>query len=162
MVAAITAGPLAWWAATAATPAAPTVTTGPSARAVSDLMPMFLLASAIRALLETGLTLHGSLTSQLATGALLAATANNLPVAAAIAPAGTPALWAAILATTIGPVLLVTGLGGHTDHPADRARRQRAAQRPAIQRHRTGTGPRPARRGHPRAPHHRSAPMTVG
>jgi arsenical pump membrane protein len=109
MVAAITAGPLAWWAATAATPPAPAVSTGPSARAVSDLMPMFLLASAVRALLGTGLTLHCGFTGQLATGALLAATANNLPAAAAIAPAGTPALWAAILATTIGPGLLVTG-----------------------------------------------------
>ncbi|HEY3033820.1 MAG TPA: hypothetical protein VGJ54_04080, partial [Streptosporangiaceae bacterium] len=31
------------------------------------------------------------------------------PAAAAILPTGTPGLWAAILATTIGPGLLVTG-----------------------------------------------------
>ena len=32
-----------------------------------------------------------------------------MPAAAAIVPAGTPGLWAAILATTVGPGLLVTG-----------------------------------------------------
>ena len=34
---------------------------------------------------------------------------SNLPAAAALVPAGTPGLWAAILATTIGANLLVTG-----------------------------------------------------
>jgi arsenical pump membrane protein len=109
LVTAITAGPLAWWAAAGATPAAPAVTAGPSARAVFDLVPMFLLASAIRALLGTGLALHGSFPRQLTTGALLAAAVNNMPAAAAILPAGTPGLWAAILATTIGPDLLIAG-----------------------------------------------------
>lgn len=109
LVTAITGGPLAWWAAADATPAAPAVTAGPSARAVFDLVPMFLLATAIRALLGTGLALHGGFTRQLTTGALLAAAVNNLPAAAAILPAGTPGLWAAILATTIGPDLLITG-----------------------------------------------------
>ena len=109
LVTAITAGSLALWAATGATPAAPTATAGPSVRAVSDLVPMFLLAAAIRALLGGGLTLPGSFTSPLTTAALLAAATNNLPAAAAILPAGTPGLWAAILATTIGPGLLVTG-----------------------------------------------------
>ena len=109
LVTAITVAPLAWWAGTTTTSAAPAVTAGPSARAVSDLVPMFLLASAIRALLGTGLALHGSFTGQLAGGALLAAAVSNLPAAAAIVPAGTPGLWAAILATTIGPGLLVTG-----------------------------------------------------
>ena len=70
---------------------------------------MFLLASAIRALLGTGLALHGSFPRQLTTGALLAAAVNNLPAAAAILPAGTPGPWAAILATTIGPDLLIAG-----------------------------------------------------
>ena len=109
LVTAITVAPLAWWAGTAATSAAHAVTVGPSARAVSDLVPMFLLAAAIRALLGTGLALHGSFTGQLAGEALLAATISNLPAAAAIVPAGTPGLWAAILATTAGPGLLVTG-----------------------------------------------------
>jgi arsenical pump membrane protein len=109
LVTAITVGPLALWAATGTTSAAPIGTTGPSVRTVSDLVPMFLLASAIRALLGTGLTLPGSFTGQLTTGALLATAASNLPAAAAILPAGTAGLWAAILATTIGPGLLVTG-----------------------------------------------------
>jgi arsenical pump membrane protein len=109
LVTAITVAPLALWAGTAATSPAHAITAGPSARAVSDLVPMFLLASAIRALLGTGLALHGSFTGQLAGDALLAAAANNLPAAAAIVPAGTPGLWAAILATTVGPGLLVTG-----------------------------------------------------
>jgi arsenical pump membrane protein len=109
LVTAITVAPLAWWAGTAATSTAHAVTAGPSPRAVSDLVPMFLLASAIRALLGTGLTLHGSFTGQLAGEALLASAVSNLPAAAATVPAGTPGLWAAILATTVGPGLLVTG-----------------------------------------------------
>jgi arsenical pump membrane protein len=109
LVTAITLTPLALWARTDATSPAHAVAAGPPARAMSDLVPMFLLAAAIRALLGTGLALHGSFTSQLAREALLAATINNLPAAAAIVPAGTPGLWAAILATTIGPGLLVTG-----------------------------------------------------
>lgn len=110
LVTAVTAGPLAWWAAAGAAQAAPAVTDGgPSARAVSDLVPMFLLASAIRGLLGTGVVLHGGFIAQLTAGTLLAATASNLPAAAAILPAGRPGLWAAILATTIGPDLLVTG-----------------------------------------------------
>ena len=64
---------------------------------------------AIRALLSTHLALHGSFTSQLTDGTMLACGASNLPAAAAILPAGTPGLWAAILATTIGPNLLITG-----------------------------------------------------
>jgi arsenical pump membrane protein len=109
LVTATTLGPLALWAGTAATSPAHAVTAGPSARAVSDLVPMFLLAAAIRALLGTGLALHGSFTGQLTGGALLASAVSNLPAAAAIVPAGTPGLWAAILATTVGPGLLVTG-----------------------------------------------------
>jgi hypothetical protein len=46
---------------------------------VFDLVPMFLIASGIRALLGTGLTLHGSFTSQLADGAIVACAASNLP-----------------------------------------------------------------------------------
>ena len=109
LVTAITIGPLAWWAGTAAASPAHAITAGPSARAVSDLVPMFLLAAAIRALLGTSLAPHGSFTGQLTGEALLAAAISNLPAAAAILPAGTPGLWAAILATTVGPGLLVTG-----------------------------------------------------
>ncbi len=109
LVTAITAGPLAWWAGTTAASPAPAAAAGPSARAASDLVPMFLLASAVRALLGSGLTLPGSFTGQLTAAALLATATNNLPAAAAIVPAGTAGLWAAILATAIGPDLLVTG-----------------------------------------------------
>jgi Na+/H+ antiporter NhaD/arsenite permease-like protein len=76
---------------------------------VLDLMPMFLAASAIRALIGTALVLHGSFIRQLAVGSTLAAAISNLPAAAAMQPAGTAGLWAAILATTIGPNLLITG-----------------------------------------------------
>jgi arsenical pump membrane protein len=100
LVTAITVGPLAMWAAHA-DPA--------PARAVLDLVPMFLIASAIRALLGPGLALHGGFTGQLAGGTMLACAAGNLPAAAAMVPAGPEGLWAAILAATIGPNLLVTG-----------------------------------------------------
>ena len=109
LVTAVTLGPLALWTAHTQPEQARTVPAGPAARAVLDLVPMFLIASAIRALLGTHLALHGSLTSQLADGTMLACGASNLPAAAAILPAGTPGLWAAILATTIGPNLLITG-----------------------------------------------------
>lgn len=110
LVTAVTIAPLVWWATTASASSVPPVTTrGPSARTVCELIPMFLLAAAIRALLGPGLTLPGSFTGQLTTGALLAAAINNLPAAAAIVPHGTQGLWPAILATAIGPDLLVTG-----------------------------------------------------
>jgi len=109
LVTAVTLGPLAWWAAHAPSGPSRDVTAGPSARAAQDLVPMFLIASGIRALLGTGLALHGSFTGQLADGAMLACAASNLPAAAAILPAGAAGLWAAILATTVGPNLLITG-----------------------------------------------------
>jgi arsenical pump membrane protein len=40
---------------------------------------------------------------------MLACAVSNLPAAAAIVPAGASGLWAAIVATTIGPNLLITG-----------------------------------------------------
>jgi arsenical pump membrane protein len=124
LVTAITVGPLAMWAAHADPAPARAVTSaredpsarskapareGSSARAVLDLVPMFLIASAIRALLGPGLALHDGFTGQLAGGTMLACAAGNLPAAAAMVPAGPEGLWAAILAATIGPNLLVTG-----------------------------------------------------
>jgi arsenical pump membrane protein len=124
LVTAITVGPLAMWAAHAGPAPARAVTAaredpsarskapareGSSARAVLDLVPMFLIASAIRALLGPGLALHDGFTGQLAGGTMLACAAGNLPAAAAMVPAGPEGLWAAILAATIGPNLLVTG-----------------------------------------------------
>jgi arsenical pump membrane protein len=109
LVTAATLGPLAVWAANTRPGQARAVAAGPTARAVADLVPMFLIASAIRALLGAGLALHGSFTSQLAAAAGLACGVSNLPAAAAIMPSGTPGLWAAILATAIGPNLIITG-----------------------------------------------------
>jgi Na+/H+ antiporter NhaD/arsenite permease-like protein len=109
LVTAVTIGPLSVWAARGTASQATPATAGPSAWAASSLVPMYLAACGIRALLGTGLVLHGSLAGQLAQGSALAAAASNLPVAAAITPASTPGLWAAILATTIGPNLLLTG-----------------------------------------------------
>jgi arsenical pump membrane protein len=82
---------------------------GPSARALLDLIPMFVTAAAIRAILASGIALRGGLAAQLASGTAIACLVNNLPAAAALRPGGTSGLWAAILATAIGPGLLVTG-----------------------------------------------------
>ena len=54
-------------------------------------------------------TAFGGLVLALAVGALLAMAINNLPAAAALHPGGTAGLWAAILATAVGPGLLLTG-----------------------------------------------------
>ena len=110
----MTVGSLAGWLA-AAGPAparaadAPAADTRPSGRAALDLIPMIAAASAIRAILAAGITLRGALAVQLAAGSALASAVNNLPAAAALHPAGTAGLWAAILATAIGPGLLLTG-----------------------------------------------------
>jgi arsenical pump membrane protein len=74
-----------------------------------DLLLMFVIASAIRALLGGGLTLHGGFVEQFAVGSLLAAGANNLPAAAAVNSAASGVPWAAIWAMAMGPNLLVTG-----------------------------------------------------
>jgi Na+/H+ antiporter NhaD/arsenite permease-like protein len=109
LVTAITLGPLSAWLAHAGTGPARATQDRPSARTALDLMPMFLAASAIRALLAQGIALHASFAGQLADGTALAAGLNNLPAAAALHPAGPAGLWAAILAAAIGPNLLITG-----------------------------------------------------
>jgi len=70
---------------------------------------MFVIASAIRALLGGGLTLHGGFVAQVVVGSLLAAGANNLPAAAAVQTAANGVPWAAIWSLAMGPNLLVTG-----------------------------------------------------
>lgn len=80
-----------------------------SAGMLSDLVALFAIAAGVRALLGTALGLHGSLVAQLGYGSAVASIAGNLPAAAALLPAGTTGLWAAVLATTIGPNLLITG-----------------------------------------------------
>jgi Na+/H+ antiporter NhaD/arsenite permease-like protein len=109
LVVAVTAGSLAGWLARAGTGPARAPGAGPSLRATLDLIPLFAAASAIRAILTAGVALRGGLAAQLAAGSALACLVNNLPAAAALRPAGTTGLWAAILAAAIGPGLLVTG-----------------------------------------------------
>jgi Na+/H+ antiporter NhaD/arsenite permease-like protein len=109
LVSAITIGPLSAWLAPAGTGPAATVRERPSVRTALDLIPMFLAASAIRALLAHGIAQPAGFATQLAGGAVLAAGLNNLPAAAALHPAGPAGLWAAIAATAIGPNLLLTG-----------------------------------------------------
>lgn len=79
------------------------------ARVLGDLVAMFLIASAIRTLLPNGLVLPGSFAEQAGLGSVLASGLNNLPLAAALAPASQAARWAGVLAAAIGPNLLVTG-----------------------------------------------------
>jgi len=89
--------------------AAPRVTLGGAALAIIDLVPMFAAASAIKALLDGGVTVHGGLLWELGVTSGLAAAANNLPAAAGIVASGAVARWAAVLGLAIGPNLLLTG-----------------------------------------------------
>lgn len=84
---------------------------GPTAKVggVLELAPMFLGASAIRAILGAGLVLHGTFVEQFVSGAALASTLNNLPAAAALRAVGSSGRWAAILAMAVGPNLFITG-----------------------------------------------------
>jgi Na+/H+ antiporter NhaD/arsenite permease-like protein len=109
LVVAVTVGPLTGWLAPAGTAPARGSSAGPSGRAALDLIPLFAAASAIRALLAAGITLRGGLAAQLTIGSAVACVVNNLPAAAVLHPVGTAGLWAAILATAIGPGLLLTG-----------------------------------------------------
>jgi Na+/H+ antiporter NhaD/arsenite permease-like protein len=109
LVVTVAIGSLSCWLARPGTGPARAGRAQPSGRAALDLIPMYLAASAIRAILAAGLTLNGSLATQLAAGSALASVVNNLPAAAALRPAGSTGLWAAVLATTIGPGLLLTG-----------------------------------------------------
>jgi arsenical pump membrane protein len=106
---AITLGPLSAWLTRAGPGPAWPAHDRPSARMAADLIPMFLAASAIRALLAQGIAPHASFAGQLTDATVLAAALNNLPAAAALHPAGPAGLWAAILATAIGPNLVITG-----------------------------------------------------
>jgi arsenical pump membrane protein len=74
-----------------------------------DLVPLFIAATALRALLRAGISLPGPFPLQTATGAAIAAAANNMPTAAALHAIGPSGLWAAILSAAIGPNLLLWG-----------------------------------------------------
>ena len=82
---------------------------GGSARAVIDLAPMYIGVAAIRALVGSGLMLHGGFVQEVTWGSIVAAGVNNLPAAAAIRALGPSGRWAAVLAMAIGPNLVVTG-----------------------------------------------------
>ncbi len=74
------------------------------------LVPMYAGASAMRALLgAVGVQLSRSFARAAVASSLLAAALNNLPVAAVVRPEGGASQWAAILALSIGPNLIVTG-----------------------------------------------------
>ncbi len=77
--------------------------------ALLDLVPVIVIVSTTRALLGTGLALHGGFVEQVGVRSLLAAGLNNLPAAAAVQTMGAAGRWAAILGMAIGPNLLVTG-----------------------------------------------------
>jgi Na+/H+ antiporter NhaD/arsenite permease-like protein len=74
-----------------------------------DLLPMFVGASAIRALLGGGVILQGGMVQELGKATLFAAAVNNLPAAAAVRVVGATGRWAAVLGLAIGPNLLLTG-----------------------------------------------------
>jgi Na+/H+ antiporter NhaD/arsenite permease-like protein len=109
LVVIVTIAPLTAWLTPAGTGPARAARAQPTARAALDLIPLFAAASAIRALLAAGVTPRGGLATQLLVGSALSSVVNNLPAAAALRPVGTSGLWAAILATAIGPGLLITG-----------------------------------------------------
>jgi arsenical pump membrane protein len=119
LVTGVTVGALAVWSVAparsvnrrpvTARPATSDATSQLSAGMLADLLPLFLIAAGIRALLGSALALHGSVVSQLAHASAIASVAGNLPAAATLLPGGTTALWPAVLATTIGPNLLITG-----------------------------------------------------
>jgi arsenical pump membrane protein len=66
-------------------------------------------SSAIRALLDGGVTLHAGLLGNLGIASVVAASADNLPAATAILVSGSLSRWAAVLGLAIGPNLLLTG-----------------------------------------------------
>jgi Na+/H+ antiporter NhaD/arsenite permease-like protein len=110
LVTVVTAGLLSVVVARHGSGGTPTATArGPRLVAVIDLLPMFLAAAAIRDLLLTGVVLRGSFIEQVAFGSVFGAAANNLPAAAAVHVTGPTGLWAAVLAMSIGPNLLITG-----------------------------------------------------
>ena len=108
LVTVVTTGALAFLVA-AAGPAAPRSSVAPPRRrrVLADLVPIFGIVAAIRALTGGTLTLTGGLAGRLGAGVLIAATLDNLPAAAALRPAGSP--WAEVLALALGPNLLITG-----------------------------------------------------
>ena len=110
-----------------------------------DLVPMFIAATAIRALLGGGLTLPGGFAEQFLAGSLLAGAVNNLPAAAAVHAVGATGRWAAISAMAMGPNIFLTGSVATFDMPAHRpgTRRRPADGRLLARRRCPSTAPGP-------------------
>ncbi len=86
LVMTVTVGSLSCWLARAGTGPVMAGQARLPGRAAVDLIPMYLAASAIRAILAAGITLRGGPAAQLAAGSVLASLVNNLPAAAALRP----------------------------------------------------------------------------
>ena len=77
---------------------------------VLGLLPLYVCATAIRALLGAAAIHPGTgFVHAVAASGLLAAAVNNLPAASALAPTGSASVWATVAALAIGPNLVVTG-----------------------------------------------------
>lgn len=74
-----------------------------------DLLPMFILASALRAVIGGGLTLPSGFLPGFLSTAALASGLDNLPVAGAVTVHAGAGSWGAILALAMGPNLLPWG-----------------------------------------------------
>lgn len=78
-------------------------------RIAVDLVTMFLIASGLRAIWASGITLPGGFALQTLTGSALASAADNLPTAAVVHGAAGLGPWTAILAMSIGANLFLIG-----------------------------------------------------
>jgi Na+/H+ antiporter NhaD/arsenite permease-like protein len=78
-------------------------------RIAADLGVMLVLATGLRALIPRGVPLGQDYWSAALRASTLAATANNLPAAAAVHAGTQAATWGAVTGLAIGPNLLLTG-----------------------------------------------------
>jgi arsenical pump membrane protein len=78
-------------------------------RIAVDLVAMFLIASGLRAIWATGITLPGGFALQTVAGSVLASAADNLPSAAVVHGGVGLGPWTAILAMSVGANLFLIG-----------------------------------------------------
>jgi arsenical pump membrane protein len=78
-------------------------------RIAIDLFAMFLIASGLRAIWTTGITLPGGFAVQTLAGSALASAGDNLPMAAVVHSGAGLGPWTAILAMSIGANLFLIG-----------------------------------------------------
>src|ERR1043165_7620339 len=103
---------------------------------------MFVLGSAIRVLLPTGLPVGPGFAGGVSVASFYAAGGNNLPVAAALGASPGLGTGAGVLAAAIGPKPARDGLHRDDHLSAHRARERDRSVAAALQprRHRDGTG----------------------